>query len=335
MITVKPMGSVEGKDVFLYTLQQGISVDISSYGATITAIRVPDKCGNTVDVALGSADLQQLTQAGSYMGAVVGRCGNRIADGKFTLEGKEYSLAKNDGGKAHLHGGNVGFNKKVFSARTEGNSVYFSLRSPDGEENYPAALDLTVKYTVSGCGLTIEYFAQSDGTTLCNPTNHAYFNLNGESDGSILDNVVTLNADSFLAVDKCLIPTEEKSVKRTPFDFTQPKPIGKDINCDDAQLKTAGGYDHNFCLKGSHAATVYSPKTGIIMDCYTDRPGIQFYSGNFLDGEQGKSLYAKRSGFCLETQLYPDAVNHPKWQSPILKKGENFYTKTQYLFSVK
>lgn len=230
MITVKPMGSVEGKDVFLYTLQQGISVDISSYGATITAIRVPDKCGNTVDVALGSADLQQLTQAGSYMGAVVGRCGNRIADGKFTLEGKEYSLAKNDGGKAHLHGGNVGFNKKVFSARTEGNSVYFSLRSPDGEENYPAALDLTVKYTVSGCGLTIEYFAQSDGTTLCNPTNHAYFNLNGESDGSILDNVVTLNADSFLAVDQCLIPTEEKSVKGTPFDFTQPKAIGKDIN---------------------------------------------------------------------------------------------------------
>lgn len=335
MITVKPMGSVEGKDVFLYTLQQGISVDISSYGATITAIRVPDKCGNTVDVALGSADLQQLTQAGSYMGAVVGRCGNRIADGKFTLEGKEYSLAKNDGGKAHLHGGNVGFNKKVFSARTEGNSVYFSLHSPDGEENYPSALDLTVKYTVSGFGLTIEYFAQSDGTTLCNPTNHAYFNLNGESDGSILDNVVTLNADSFLAVDKCLIPTEEKSVKGTPFDFTQPKPIGKDINCDDAQLKTAGGYDHNFCLKGSHAATVYSPKTGIVMDCYTDRPGIQFYSGNFLNGEQGKSLYAKRSGFCLETQLYPDAVNHPKWQSPILKKGENFYTKTQYLFSVK
>ncbi|MGN1040045.1 MAG: galactose mutarotase, partial [Candidatus Fimimonas sp.] len=169
-----------------------------------------------------------------------------------------------------------------------------------------------------------------------NLTNHAYFNLDGQDSGDNSHNVLQIFADKFLPIDENLVPTgEERDVHGTPFDFTSPKPIGKDISVDDQQLKVAGGFDHNFCLRGEHAARAYSEKTGITLDCYTDRPGVQFYAGNFLDGEKGKATYPKRSGFCLETQLYPNAINMPQWQSPLLKKGEKMYTQTKYVFGVR
>lgn len=325
-----------GNDIYTYTIANGIDVEISTLGATLLSLKTPDRNGIMTDVILNFTDAKDRGSRCGYMGSVVGRFGNRIGDGKFFLEGKQYQLALNDGGKAHLHGGISGFDQKNFEAKVEDNSLLLTCVSPDGEEGYPAGLTLTVKYTVTDKTLRIEYFAESDGTTILNPTNHAYFNLNGECDGSILDNIMQINADRYLPTNQKLIPTgEETPVENTAFDFRLPKPIGRDICEKDEQLLTAGGYDHNFCLTDSHFAVVYSEKTGIQMDCYTDRPGVQFYSGNFLSGSVGKSQYNKNSGFCLETQLYPDCINKPQWQSPILKKGEKFYSKTEYSFSVK
>lgn len=326
----------QGNEVYKYTVSDEIEVEISTLGATLLSLKAPDKNGVMTDVLLGFQNADDMIHKSDFMGAVVGRFGNRIGDGKFELEGKQYQLALNDGGKAHLHGGLVGFNQKNYTAQEQNNSLLLTCFSPDGEEGYPAGLTLTVQYTVKGKSLIIEYFAESDGTTIFNPTNHAYFNLNGECDGSILDNIMQINADRYLPTNQKLIPTgEETPVENTAFDFRLPKPIGRDICEKDEQLLTAGGYDHNFCLTDSHFAVVYSEKTGIQMDCYTDRPGVQFYSGNFLSGSVGKSQYNKNSGFCLETQLYPDCINKPQWQSPILKKGEKFYSKTEYSFSVK
>lgn len=336
MITCEKYGVLNGKQVDKYVLSDGITVEVLTLGATLLSLSTADKSGNATDVLLGLVDVHEIQNTTTYMGSVVGRCANRIANGVMTLEGKTYRLAKNDNGNAHLHGGNCGFNQKIFDARVEGDSLYLSCQSANGEENYPANLRFTVKYTVLHCALNIEYFAESDGTTVFNPTNHAYFNLNGQGNGDVSDNVLRIFASKFLPVDKKLIPTgEERNVFGTPFDFTTEKPIGKDIGAEDKQLLLAGGYDHNFCLDGNHAATAYSPKTGIVCDCFTDRCGLQFYSGNFLCGEKGKSVYDKRAGFCLETQYYPNAVNNAKWKQPVLKKGEKFYSKTTYLFSVR
>lgn len=325
-----------GQDLYTYTLEGKIQVEVSTLGATLLSLRVPDKNGDLVDVMLNHLKAEERGSGCGYMGAVVGRIGNRIGDGRFTLEGKTYQLALNDGGKAHLHGGVRGFDQKNYEAVEQGDSLLLTCCSPDGDEGYPAGLTLKVKYTVRETSLIIEYFAESDGTTILSPTNHAYFNLNGESDGSILDNVLQLRADRYLPTDENLIPTgEERPVAGTAFDFRQPKPIGADIGAQDDQLATAGGYDHNFCLTDPHFAVVYSEKTGIQMDCYTDRPGVQFYSGNFLEGKVGKSQYNKNAGFCLETQLYPDSIHKPQWQSPVLRKGETFYSKTEYRFSIK
>ncbi len=335
MIYCEPFEVLDGKQTYIYTLQDKITVKVVTCGATIISLEAPDKSGKPVDVLLGMTSAESIINTPSYMGSIVGRCANRIANGKFTLDGKNYQVVVNNGG-AHLHGGIVGFNKKNYHAKTEGNSLYLSAESCDGEENYPANLRFTVKYTVEGSTLSIEYFAESDGTTIFNPTNHVYFNLDGQDSGDNSDNVLQIFADKFLPIDDNLVPTgEERDVKGTPFDFTSPKPIGRDISADDEQLKVAGGFDHNFCLRDDHAARVYSNKTGIVMDCYTDLPGVQFYAGNFLEGEHGKAVYPKRSGFCLETQFYPNAINMPQWKSPILKKGEKFYSKTQYAFSVK
>ena len=324
------------QNIDTYTICGDIEVEISTLGATLLSLRTPDRNGNMVDVLLNFPDAKDRGSGCGYMGCAIGRNGNRIGNGGFSLEGKTYPLAKNDGGKAHLHGGPLGFHQKNFDAQVQDDSLVMTCFSPDGEEGYPANLTFTVKYTVTGTTLVIEYFAESDGTTIINPTNHAYFNLSGEHDGSILDNVLQIHADRYLPTDKNLIPTgEETYVEGTPFDFRQPKPIGRDIGCADAQLATAGGYDHNFCLTDSHFAVVYSEKTGIQMDCYTDRPGVQFYSGNFLNGSVGKSRYPKNAGFCLETQLWPDCINKPQWQSPVLKKDEKFYSKTEYCFCVK
>ena len=337
MITKKLFDKYDGKDIYAYTISGGIEVTICTLGATVLSLKAPDKNGKLVDVALGMTNAYDLTETLKYMGAVVGRCANRIADGQFTLNGTAYHLAQNNG-TAHLHGGDVGFNCHVFEAVAEGNTLTLTTVSPDGEEGYPGNLTFTVKYTVTGNEdsiLKIEYFAQSDADTLFNPTNHAYFNLNGENDGSIDDNYVKIYADEYLQIDKHLIPTVRASVDGTPFDFRTEKQIGKDINEDDVQLKLAGGYDHNFCLRDDYAAYAYSTKTGIAMTVTTTMPGMQFYTGNFLEGQVGKSAYDKRAGFCFETQFFPDAINRDDCTKPILKAGEKFYSCTEYAFSLK
>lgn len=324
-----------GQDIYSYTISDKISVKVCNLGATILSILVPSSNGGAVDVALGMTNASDVVEKGGYMGSVVGRCGNRIANGKFALNGKGYTLACNNG-NAHLHGGNVGFNRKVWDVtNVSDNSITMQVVSPDGDEGYPNELTLAVTYTVKETALIIDYCATSNGYTICNPTNHTYFNLNGQSDGSILDNVVTLYSDSFLAVNKDLIPVATESVIGTPFDFRTAKPIGKDIDCVNEQLIIAGGYDHNYCLNGNHVATVYSVKTGIQMDAYTDMPGVQFYSGNFLVGNVGKSVYNKRSGFCLETQRYPDSINHPDYPSVVIAPNESMTSQTKYSFSVR
>ena len=333
MITKKYFDNFDGKDIYAYTISDGIDVTVCTLGATVLELKVPDKNGEFVDVALGMTTARDVIEKGDYMGAVVGRCANRIANGQFTLNGRNYNLATNNG-KAHLHGGNVGFNCKVYEATVEGNSLILTTTSPDGDEGYPGNLALTVKYTVEGKALKIEYFAQADKDTLFNPTDHTYFNLNGESDGSILDNVVQIYADKYLQIDEDLIPTVFASVEGTLFDFREAKPIGKDITSNDIQLKIASGYDHSFCLNGTHAARAYSPKTGIVLDVFTDMRGMQLYSGNFLCGNVGKSVYNKRSGFCLETQFHPNAINRNDCDKPILKAGQNFYSHTTYKFSL-
>lgn len=335
MITKKLFDKYNGQDVYAYTISDGIEVTVCTLGATVLSLKVPDKNGKKVDVALGMTTARDVIDKGDYMGAVVGRCANRIANGKFTLNGTTYNLAQNNG-NAHLHGGVVGFNCKTFEAVAEGNTLTLTATSPNGDEGYPGNLTLTVKYTVTGKDgktLKIEYFAQSDTDTLFNPTNHVYFNLNGESDGSILDNYVKIFADEYLQVNADLIPTVRASVEGTPFDFRVAKTLGQDVNADDVQLQIAGGYDHNFCLRDDCAAYAFSAKTGIAMTVMTDMPGMQLYTGNFLCGNVGKSAYGKRSGFCLETQFYPNAINRDDCAKPILKAGQKFYSYTSYLFS--
>ena len=337
MIAKKLFEVYNGQELYAYTLTDNISVTILTLGATVLSLRVPDKTGAKVDVALGMTDAKSLLTNGAYMGAVVGRCANRIAGGTFTLNGKRYQVTQNNGANS-LHGGAHGFNTKVFEAievDENANSITLRAKLTDGEDGYPANIVMLVKYTVSGSSLVIDYYAESDGDTICNPTNHAYFNLNGESDGNVLDNVLFINAASFLPVDDNLIPTERVPVQGTPFDFRVAKPIGRDIAEHHNQLQIAGGYDHNFCLDSEHAATVYSTKSGVQLDVYTDMPGVQLYTGNFLAMEKGKSVYGKRSGFCLETQFYPNAINRDDCAQPVLKKGEKFHSQTKYVFSVK
>lgn len=333
MIQSKFWGTYNDKKVYVYTIKDEIAVEVCTLGATILSIKVPDKNNKPVDVALGMTTPVDVAEKGDYMGSVVGRCGNRIAKGQFTLGGKQYQLACNDGAN-HLHGGVNGFNKKIYDVQIIGGSLLMFTSSPDGDEGYPSNLYFGVKYTVKGKTLIIDYYGTANDKTLFNPTNHAYFNLNGESDGSILDNVLQINADEYLKVDETLIPTKKAKVEGTPFDFRFPKMIGQDITQDDEQIKLAGGYDHNYCVNGGRIATANSTKTGIQMDVYTDRCGVQFYSGNFLKGQVGKSQYFKRSGFCLETQFYPNAINRKDGVSPVIKKGEKVHSQTSYEFSV-
>ena len=340
MIKKELLEIYEGKEVHKYTLTDGITVVLTDIGARIISILAPDKNGKMTDVLLGFNDVDGMLKRSSYMGATVGRSANRIGNGGvIEINGKTYQLTDNGNG-AHKHGGVVGFDKKMFATEIDekSNSVTMTCESADGDEGYPGNLKLSVKFTVKGGKVIIEYFAVCDKDTILNPTNHAYFNLNGESDGSILDNVVQINADAYLPMNETFVTTGVvKKVDGTPFDFRKPKTIGRDIEADDEDLKIAGGYDHNFCLADEHFATAYSTKTGIQLDCYTDMPGVQFYVGNSLKGREGKSVYPKRSGFCFETQFYPDAIHKLAlgWKSPILKKGENFYSKTEYEFSVR
>lgn len=332
-----------------YTLvnSKGMEVRLTNYGARITAIKVPDRDGKMADVILGHNNVEEYINAEDrpYFGCVVGRYGNRIAKGKFTLDGKEYKLATNNG-ENHLHGGNIGFDKQVWCAQPQGdNTVVFTFKSHDGEEGYPGNLNIKVTYTLTDENeLKIAYLATTDKPTPINLTNHAYFNLAGEGSGTILDHELMINADTFTPSDSGLIPTGEfRPVKGTPFDFTVSKPIGRDIKQKNTQLKYGNGYDHNFVLnkgKGGMtlAAVLYEPKSGRVMETWTDQPGVQCYSGNFLNGcltgKSGKK-YPFRGGLCLETQHYPDSPNHKNFPSTILKPGEEYKTTTVYKFSTK
>lgn len=334
----------DGDEVQLFSLtnDQGMEVKVTNYGGIIVAINVPDRVGKIGDVALGHNTLEGYLHRSRYFGALIGRHANRIARGKFVLDGVEYSLTINND-KNHLHGGRKGFDRVVWQAHEIEGGLQLTYLSQDGEEGYPGNLEAIVTYALTDANeLRIEYRATTDCDTIINLTNHSYFNFAGA--GTILDHEVQINADTFTPVDESLIPTGEiRSVKDTPMDFTSPMAIGARIDDDYEQINNIGGYDHNFVLReGSEAfkkaATVYEPKTGRIMEVWTTQPGIQFYSGNFLNGSiVGKSgrAYVKHSGCCFETQHFPDSPNHPNFPSTVLKPGERYQQTTGFRFSVE
>lgn len=341
MMTVSknPYGLMpDGTQIYKITLKGagGLTVSLINYGGTITEILFDGK-----DVALGYDRLEDYIDDKISIGVTVGRFANRIAKGKFTLNGKTYDVGCNEPGRGHLHGGEIGFQKRVFDVcELSENGATTHYLSPDGEMGYPAALSVYVTFFVSDDNaLEIKYKATADDDTILNLTNHAFFNLEGYDGGDVLDTELYINSNSILPVDNMLIPTgEEMSVDGTPFDFRTPKTIRQDIDKPHEQLKVCGGYDHNFCLSKSgeliHAITAYSKVSGIKMDCYTDRPGVQLYTGNFLQSDTGKGgAMRKYQGFCLETQSYPDSPNKPHFPSAVLKRGETFESTTIYKFS--
>jgi aldose 1-epimerase len=332
--------------------ESGASVKVTNYGAIITSIMVPDRDGRLGDIALGYDCVEDYINAVDkpYFGAVVGRYGNRIAGGEFTLEGTKYSLAKNNN-ENHLHGGVIGFDKVVWDAEPrfgeDWNGVELTYLAKDMEEGYPGNLKVKVTYKLNDKNqLIVDYVATTDKATPVNVTQHTYFNLKGEGNGTILDHELMLNAKKYTPVDEGLIPTGNiPDVQGTPFDFTIAKPIGRDIGQDHEQLKFGLGYDHNFVLdKGDEegamtlAARVYDPTSGRVLEIHTTEPGIQFYSGNFLDGRlKGKSgrTYEHRGGFCLETQHFPDSPNQANFPSTILRPGEEHTSQTIFSFSAR
>lgn len=340
----------DGRAVHLFTLtnEQGTEIKITNYGGIVTSLKVADKEGELGDVVLGFDDLEGYLQEGvPYFGAIIGRYGNRIANAQFELDGETYQLAANDGPN-HLHGGEKGFDKRLWDAESfeneDGTGVRLQYLSEDGEEGYPGNLSVEVTYTLTNDDeLKIDYTATTDKATVVNLTNHSYFNLAGHDHGTILDHRVMIDADEFLPVDETLIPTGEfRSVEDTPFDFTKPTLVGRRINKDNEQIARGQGYDHCWVLNGEmgemrQVATVHEPASGRFMEVFTTEPGIQFYTGNFLDGSlSGKgATYSHRSGLCLETQHYPDSPNQPDFPSTVLRPGETYSTQTTYKFSVK
>ncbi|WP_206107984.1 aldose epimerase family protein [Paludisphaera soli] len=333
----------DGETVDLYTLQNGrITVKVATYGATVVSIEVPDRDGKVDDVALGFDSLEGYLGEHPYFGATVGRVANRIAKGKFTLDGEEYSLAINNPPNS-LHGGRKGFNRVIWKARpfqaADGPAVEMTYTSPHGEEGYPGKLDVSVTFTVTADdALKIEYTATTDKATPINLSNHSYFNLGGRTDASILDHELTLVASRYTPVDDTLIPTGEIApVAGTPLDFTRPTAVGARI---DKMTGDPGGYDHNFVLDGrpGASATVHDPKTGRVLEMTTTEPGVQFYSGNFLDGSNvGKAgvTYKKHHGLCLEAQHFPDSIHHPNFPNAVLRPGETYRQTTVYKFSAR
>lgn len=335
-----------GEQTYLYTMTNanGSSVTVCDYGGTLISLLVPNRDGNLVDVLLGYEHLSGYEESDTYFGALIGRCGNRICKGHFTLNGKEYQLAVNNG-ENHLHGGMIGFDSRIFHVEQEKGVLKLLLHCEDGEENYPGNADVTVTYTFTDDNeLQIHYEAISDQDTLMNLTNHAYFNLDGHASGSIADTMLKLYATSYTPTDTCSIPTGEIApIAYTAFDFTNFRRIGEAIDSEEEQLRFAGGYDHNFVLDHdpdqlSLFAEAYSQESGIYLTAKTTLPGVQFYTGNFIGehGPAGKNgcTYHKRQGFCLETQVPPDAINHPNFPSPVLKAGEKYDTLTTYCFSL-
>jgi aldose 1-epimerase len=348
-ISSKSFGTTPQGIAELYTLRNtnGMEVQLTNYGGIITSILAPDRNGNLGDVALGFDSIAPYTRVHPYFGALIGRFGNRIAKGEFTINGKSYELPTNNGPNS-LHGGAEGFDKKMWTATTfsreDTAGVVLSYLSPDGEEGYPGNLAVSVTYTLNAANeIGINYQATTDAPTPINLTNHTYFNLTGGG-GDVLAHEMKLKASQFTPVDKTLIPTGElQPVAGTPFDFTTPKTMGRDINAENEQLQSGGGYDHNFVLDriGSgleNIATVFDPTSGRILEVLTTEPGIQFYSGNFLNGTltgKGGTVYTHRSGFCLETQHYPDSPNQPDFPSTILEVGDTYQSETVYRFSTR
>jgi aldose 1-epimerase len=354
-ITMQSFGKTkDGVDTSLYTLTNanGVKTDITNYGGIVVRLFVPDREGNMDDVVLGYNTVAEYILDSPYFGALIGRIGNRVADGKFELNGKTYNLVTNnfpDDIPCHLHGGTVGYDKVVWDAEPfiENNAPGLKLNylSVDGEEGYPGNLNITVWYRLTNDNsLKIDYLATTDKDTPVNLTNHSYFNLKGEGQGDILGHVLMLNAANYTPVNSGLIPTGDiVSVKGTPFDFTTPHAIGERVNSQNEQMVFGGGYDHNWVLDNQDgdlalAATVFEPTTGRFMEVWTEEPGVQFYGGNFLNGSNiGKSgkPYNYRNGFCLETQHYPDSPNQPDFPSIILKPGEEYKTTTIYRFGTR
>ncbi|MCL1938146.1 MAG: galactose mutarotase [Candidatus Azobacteroides sp.] len=338
---------VDGKPVELFILrnQKGMEMSVINYGAKIVSLLVPDQRGQVKDVVLGKNSIEEyLNDQEPYFGAICGRTANRIADGRFTLEGVEYVLVQNNAPNS-LHGGPKGFHAVVWDAyQPDEQTLQLSYLSKEGEEGFPGNLKVKVVYRLTEeNALEIDYEAATDKTTLVNLTNHAYFNLSGEGDPSIEDHVLQIQADSYLPINAVAIPLgNPEKVAGTPFDLRSPHAIGEQIGEDDTQLLYGKGYDHNFVLNPGDmalnwAAKVVSPKTGIEMDIYTTEPGIQLYTGNFLDGSfTGKNghIYPFRSAFCLETQHFPDSIHHPDYPETILRPGETFRSKTVYAFTV-
>ena len=351
-ITKAPFGKTrDGESVDLYTLRNrhGMETKITNYGGIVVSLTAPDRDHKFADVVLGYNDLDSyMNPPFPYFGAIIGRYGNRIAKGRFTLNGVEYKLAVNNG-ENHLHGGLKGFDRVVWAAQQRttaaGPALVLSYLSKDGEEGYPGNLRVIVVYTLTNNNeLKIDYRASTDKDTVANLTHHSYFNLKGEGNGDILDHRVVLKASRFVPTDAGSIPTGElKSVAGTPFDFLTANAIGARINQDDQQLKFGNGYDHTWVINGRHgvlrqAASVYEASTGRVMEVWTTEPGVQFYTGNFLDGSRpGKSgqPYPRRSGFCLETQHYPDSPNRPNFPTTTLRKGATYRATTIYRFSAR
>jgi aldose 1-epimerase len=340
----------DGQQMDLYTLtnKKGMEVSITNFGGTVVSIKVPDKDGKIADVVLGYDDASGYQGGKAFLGTTVGRYGNRIAKGKFMLDGKTYTLPTNDGPNT-LHGGLKGFNQKVWTAKDvsgpAGQALQLTYLSKDGEEGFPGNLSVKVTFTLAENNqLKIDYSATTDKDTVLNLTNHSYFNLSGQGEGDILGTELTLHASRFTPVDSTLIPTGElRSVTGTPFDFTKPTAIGSRIEQDDEQLKFGKGYDHNWVVDGTPgmlrlAAKAYDPKSGRVLEVLTTEPGIQFYTGNFLDGtihgKDGK-VYNRRYAFCLETQHFPDSPNHPKFPTTELKPGGKYHSTTVFAFLTK
>ena len=338
----------DGIDVSLYTLtnNSGAFVKITNFGGIVVSVYVPDRNGALDDVVLGYDTLEEYIQDNPHFGAIAGRYANRIAGGKFILDGVQYSLAVNNGPN-HLHGGIVGFDKVVWQAKTsdspDGVKLNLEYLSQDGEEGYPGNLLTKISYTWTDKNeLKIEYRATTDKPTVINLTNHSYFNLAGAGNGDILGHEMMIHADRFTPVNKNMIPTGEiKNVKDTPLDFTRPFSIGERINDDFEQLRLGRGYDHNYIINKkddalAFAARVVEPATGRVLEVYTTEPGVQLYTGNFLDGHhigKGGKAYQQRAGFCLETQHFPDSPNHSDFPSTILRPGQEFNSTTIFKFA--
>src|SRR5271165_5305666 len=332
----------DGTPVDIYSLVEGkVAVRIMTYGGIVVSVRTPDRNGKLADIVLGCDSVEKYAKQTAHFGGIIGRYANRIAHGTFQLDGQTYSIPKNDGDNA-LHGGIRGFDKVVWTAKEIPNGIELTYLSKDGDQGFPGNLSTTVRYTLSGGALRVEYSATTDKDTVLNLTNHSYFNLAGQGNGDVLRHVLKIDASRITPVDANLIPTGElKPVEGTPFDFRTPHAIGERIDADDVQLRLGHGYDHNFVLDHrpgqlAEAAEVYEPTTGRILRVLTTEPGVQLYTGNFLDGyitgKEGR-VYNRRFALCLETQHFPDSPNHPGFPSTELKPGQTFHSMTVLEFS--